>query len=131
MLDEESSRSVIRTSPSRGRGKRVLAVRVLAAKVAWLDGRLRWQNGRVVWETGEGAVAPGPRELARAERSLRKIRSYPVSAALAFGDAEAWLRERHARLQLAKQLAGIPPECFIPGPSPHLADADVSRCATL
>jgi hypothetical protein len=80
---------------------------MLLARIAWLEGRLRWRDGRVVWETPEGQTAPGPTELSRAQRSLNKLRSYPVSAALALGDPESWLAERQARLELAKQLSSL------------------------
>ena len=98
--------------------KRLLAVRVLAARVAWLDSPPRWEQGRVVWDGPSGPLAPTRSDLARAERSLKKIESYPVSAALALGDRDAWLGERSALLDVAKRLCGL-----------HLPAADLPAVA--
>lgn len=89
------------------RPKRVLTVRMLVARIAWLDGRLRWHEGRVVWEGPGGRTAPGAADLARAQRCLYKLRSYPYASAAALGDSQAWLEARQARLDLAKQLCAL------------------------
>lgn len=92
-------------APAHRWPRRVLAVRMLAAKIAWLDGQPRWQGGRVAWETPGAAVfAPGPADIARAQRTLYKIRRYPHAARAAFGEAEEWWQQRQARLHLAKRL---------------------------
>lgn len=87
--------------------KRALAVRMLIAKTAWLDGQLRWQSGRVVWEQNGIAVAPGVAELSIAQHCHFKIRRYPISADLVLGDHQAWLAYRAARLELAKRLRSL------------------------
>src|SRR5207247_6403909 len=89
------------------RPKRVLTVRMLVARIAWLDGRLRWHEGRVVWVGPDGWMAPSVSDLAGAQRCLYKLRSYPHASASALGDSQAWLSERQARLELAKQLSGL------------------------
>lgn len=116
---------------------------MLAAKVAWLDGRQRWRDGRVVWETAHGTLAPTPADIARAQRCLNKIAQYRYAAPAALGDADAWRRERQARLELAKRLCAAPPDpaallvaealCLDPLPGPPSrallgigASADVS-----
>lgn len=100
------TRRTPKTPPGRW-PKRVLAVRVLQAKVAWLDAPLDWREGRVVWLAPEGPVVAEPGVLSRTQRSLNKIRTYPVAAAEALGDTEAWLAQRQGRLELAKRLARI------------------------
>jgi hypothetical protein len=80
---------------------------MLVAKIEWLEGVHRWRNGSVCWETATTSLAPGPSDLSRAQRTLNKIRSYPLSAELALGDVDRWLIQRQARLELAKQLARI------------------------
>jgi hypothetical protein len=80
---------------------------MLVAKLAWLEGQLHWRNGRVAWATADGELTPEPADLARAQRSLHKLRQYPLAGPQALGDAEGWMAERQARLELAKQLAGI------------------------
>jgi hypothetical protein len=85
----------------------VLAVRMLVAKLAWLDGALYWRDGRIAWVFPEGELAPGPSDLARAQRSLHKLRLYPLAGPQALGDAEGWIRTRQQRLELAKQLATL------------------------
>lgn len=93
-------------SPRR-KPRRVLAVRMLVAKVAWLDGALYWRDGRIAWVFPERELAPGPSDLARAQRSLHKLRQYPLAGPQALGDAEGWIRARQERLELAKQLAAL------------------------
>jgi hypothetical protein len=44
-------------APPRRRPKRVLAVRMLVARVAWLDGQPRWQEGRVIWQGPGGETS--------------------------------------------------------------------------
>lgn len=85
----------------------MLAVRMLVAKLAWLEGQLHWRNGRVAWVTADREFTPEPGDLARAQRSLNKLRQYPLAGPQALGDVESWMAERQARLELAKQLAGI------------------------
>ena len=93
--------------PARRRPRRALAVRVMAAETAWLDGRLRWHEGRIAWEVAGRMIVPGTADLALAQRRLYKIRRYPVAADLAWGDGQAWLERRQARLALAKRLHAI------------------------
>jgi hypothetical protein len=76
---------------------------MLAAKTAWLDAPLRWRDGRVAW----GEVAPGPAELSAAQRAINQLARYPVVVARVFGDAEAFVGRRRARLGLAKRLARV------------------------
>src|SRR5437867_3238686 len=91
-------------NPARRRPKRVLAVRVLVARVSWLEGKLRWRNGKVIWQHGEYSLAPEARDLARTQRCLNRIEDYPRSAELALGDPAEWLHLRRERLELAKTL---------------------------
>jgi hypothetical protein len=81
-----------------------MAVRMYAARVAWLDGHLRWHDGSVVWEHAGRKLAPGAEHLARAQRCLYRIARYPIAATQLFEDPRAWLDERRARLELAKRL---------------------------
>ena len=91
-----------------GQPNRRLAVRMLVARLAWLDGVPVWSGGRIVWEVGEGgAVSPEPSDLARAQRCLHKIRQYPRAAPLVLGDSDAWLEERQQRLEHVKRLAPL------------------------
>lgn len=87
--------------------RRVLAVRVLLARLAWLEAPLRWDMGRIVWQGPQGAFTPQASDLSRSQSLLHKIAQYPVSADLALGDRIAWLAERQARLHQAKQLREI------------------------
>ncbi len=105
-LDEIEARSRGRSRPKSGR---VLAIRVLQAKVAWLDAPLRWQDGRVVWVTETGPLLPTASDFARTQRSLYKVREYPRSAEAALGDVDGWLEQRQAALEQAKSLARL--EC--------------------
>jgi hypothetical protein len=91
-------------APPRRRPKRVLTVRMLLAKLAWLEGQPYWRKGRAVWEGPGARLAPEAADLARAQRTLTRLRSYPFAAREALGDSEAWLRERLARLEQAKHL---------------------------
>src|SRR5262249_53956831 len=93
------------TRPNQG--KRVLAVRAMAASVAWLGGRPRWHEGRVVWESAHGVMDPGPAELALAQRRLYQIARYPAAASQALGDSRAWLAGRQAALDMAKMVRGL------------------------
>lgn len=101
MIDEELHLAA-RAAP---RSRRVLAVRMLVAKTAWLDGTPCWREGRVAWEAGKVSFYPGPADLARTQRSLHKVREQPVSARLALGDVNAWLEQRQRRLEVAKLLS--------------------------
>jgi len=85
----------------------VLAVRMLVAKIAWLEGALYWREGRIAWVTPEGELSPGPSDLSRTQRILNKLRQYPIAGPLALGDAAGWIEERQQRFELAKKLAGI------------------------
>lgn len=101
---------------------------MLVARVAWLDGQPRWEAGRVAWPGEGGPFFPGPADLARAQRCLNKIEGHPVASGLALGDGAAWLEERRARLELAKQLRMI--ECPDPGAvvrRAHARDAGAVR----
>lgn len=95
------------TASRRRRPKRVLVVRMLVAKTAWLDGICYWQDGRVVWKHASGTLSPSVSDLSFAQRDLNKIRSYPFASKAALGDPERWLAARLARLELAKQLSGL------------------------
>ncbi len=91
-----------------GQPNRRLAVRMLVARLAWLDGVPVWSGGRIAWEGGEGGVvSPGPSDLARAQRCLHKLRQYPRAAPLVLGDSLAWLEERRQRLEHVKRLAAL------------------------
>lgn len=92
---------------SKKRGRNVLAVRMLVARLAWLEAPLRWHEGRVVWHTPEALVAPGPKELSRAQRTLNRLAEYPHSAKAALGDPEAWRAACQARIELAKRLSAL------------------------
>lgn len=85
----------------------MLAVRMLVAKLAWLEGLHYWRGGRVAWVAPDVELAPGPSELSRAQRSLNKLRQYPIAGPQALGDAEDWMAERQTRLELAKWLATL------------------------
>ena len=97
--------------------RRVLAVRMLVARVAWLDARRVWDReaGLVVWaethangDAAGGPFAPAPADLARAEYCLNRIARHPRSARAALGgDPNVWLRERRARLETAKRLHAL------------------------
>lgn len=94
-------------APPGRHSRRVLTVRVLSARLSWLDCPIAWRDGRVVWLTEAGPVIADAELLARSQRALHKLRTYPVAAAQAFGDAEGWQRERTERLELAKRLSGL------------------------
>ena len=87
------------------RPKRHLAVRMLVARLAWLDGVPVWSDGRIAWQTEDGeSIAPAPTDLARAQRCLHKIRQYPQAGRQVLGDVSAWLDARQARLESVKHL---------------------------
>jgi hypothetical protein len=94
-------------SPSRRSSKRALAVRMMVAETAWLDGEPRWHGGRVAWASQGRLLTPGASDLALAQRRLYKIRRYPISADLVLGDSAAWAARRRERLELAKRLRAI------------------------
>ena len=98
----------ITLQPSRPRAKTVLAVQMLVARTAWLDGRQFWRDGNVSWETAEESVVPDGAVLSRAQRHLNKIVGFPKAADLAVGDSAAWLSDRRERLELAKLLRDLP-----------------------
>lgn len=85
----------------------MLAVRMLVAKLEWLEGLHYWRGGRVAWVAPDVELAPGPSELSRAQRSLNKLRQYPIAGPQALGDADGWIAERQSRLELAKWLATL------------------------
>jgi hypothetical protein len=95
------------SSSRRGKSRRVLTVKMLAGKTAWLDARLRWRDGRVVWDRPGGPVVPRPADLAEARRALDQIARYPVASVRALGDPAALLERRRARLEIAKLLREI------------------------
>ena len=90
-----------------GEPNRRLAVRMLVARLAWLDGVPVWSGGRIAWEEAGGAAAPDPSDLARAQRCLHKIRQYPHAAPLVLGDSYAWLEQRQQCLERVKRLAAL------------------------
>jgi len=87
--------------------KRVLAVRMLTAKLDWLEGALHWQNGQIVWKTATACVAPDAATLSHAQRCLNTIARYPISAELALHGKDAWIADRQARIEFAKRLREI------------------------
>lgn len=90
------------------KSKHVLAVRMLVARTDWLDGSCRWAEGRVAWGGPQGAFVPEATDFACAQYCLTKIRQYPRASRIALGDSESWMRNRSARLELAKRLRGLP-----------------------
>lgn len=104
MVHTSHNTNTSETTPKRRRPARVLTVRMLVAKVVWLEGRLRWQDGRVSWETPQGAFFPTGADIARAQRTLNTIRRYPVASEAAFGDSAVWHEHQRALLEQAKQL---------------------------
>ena len=103
--------------PPRRRPRHVLAVRMLVANVAWLDGAPVWHEGQVVWRVGgdDDFFAPRAADIARTQRRLNQIGRHPVSAVFALGDAVAWLAVRRTRLALAKLRFSIDPSMHAPG----------------
>lgn len=91
-----------------GKSKHVLAVRMLATRVAWLDGRPQWLDGQIVWRTESGDATPGVFLFAQAQRSLHKISQYPRASRIAFGDIDAWFTQKQSQLELAKRLHALP-----------------------
>ncbi len=89
------------------RGRRVMEVRTLATATGWLDGRLRWRDGRVAWEWRDTLLTPGPTELTQAQHRLGKIAHYNLATNQVFGDGQAWLAQRYARLDLAQRLSTL------------------------
>jgi hypothetical protein len=106
-MSVEPAISEYRTPPARRGTRRVLAVRMLAARSGWLDGAPHWEQGRVVWRRDGVSLAPTPNDLSLAQRSHYKIQRYPISADLAFGDLAAWIERRTERLALAKRLVAL------------------------
>src|SRR5688500_4059044 len=92
---------------TRSYGKRVLAVRAMAGETAWLDGRMIWHEGRIFWENQGRLFAPGPADLALAQRRFNQIQRYPVAGEQALGDLSAWLTRRWARLEVAKRVYSV------------------------
>jgi hypothetical protein len=95
------------SSIRRRKPRRVLTVKMLAAKTAWLDARLRWRDGRVVWDRPGGPLVPRPADLAAARRALDEIARYPVAAGRALGDVEGLIERRRRRLEIAKLLCEV------------------------
>ena len=92
------------TRASRPKSKTVLAVRLLVARTAWLDGRHYWRSGAVSWEVSEEIFVPNAGDISRAQRHLNKIAGFPIAAGIAVGDSQGWLARKRARLALAKRL---------------------------
>src|SRR5436309_1007970 len=91
-------------APPGRHAKRSLAVRMLAAQSEWLEGGMAWRDGAVAFEGPWGSFAPVPADFARAQRTIMRIRSYPQSSRLLFGDVDSWLIARNAKLASAKRM---------------------------
>jgi len=92
-----------RSAPSGHHSRKVLAVRALAAKTEWIEGRPVWVDGRLAWPDGRGGLLrPDPALLARTERALTRLAQYPAAVSQAY--PAGWLAERQARWALVKPL---------------------------
>jgi hypothetical protein len=108
MVDEDDLLDLEEAARPRRKGsRRGLSVRMLAAKSEWLESPVVWHQDRVWWQVGTNLAHPEPADLAQTERSLNRIRRYPRSTDLTFGNGEAWLERRFRLLELAKALAVV------------------------
>ena len=99
----------VSTQLRRPKTRTVLAVRLLVARTAWLDGRHFWRDGRVAWATPGGEeFVPDATAISRTQRHLNTIAGFPRAAALAAGNAEEWMARKRSRLALAKLLRELP-----------------------
>src|SRR5690349_17420559 len=90
--------------PPGRKTRRALAVKMLAAKLEWLEGTLRWQDGRIVWQSANACVAADAGMLAHAQRTLNTIARYPISAELALQGKDGWMARRQDLIEQAKRL---------------------------
>lgn len=97
---------------TRPKDRTILAVRLLVARTAWLDGRHYWRDGSVSWDIPGESVIPDAAVLSRAQRHLNKIAGFPNAARLVVGDLPLWLEQKRERLtRLARQRdASVAPE---------------------
>lgn len=96
------------THSTRPKDRTILAVRLLVARTAWLDGRHYWRGGSVAWELPGESVVPDAAVLSRAQRHLNKIAGFPNAARIVVGDLSSWLAQKRERLALAKLLRELP-----------------------
>ena len=117
-------------NPSGFRAKHVLAVRMYAARVAWLHGAPRWEpDGEIAYAAADGTrVSLTPEAIARAQYCLNRISVHTFSARAALGDADAYLARSRAALEVAKRLVAVRHAARRPGQG---ATADPATLASL
>lgn len=92
---------------AKPRSRKIHATKLLVAQTSWLDGVLRCQEGKVAWEHDGTAYVPESEDIAKTQRLLYKLKRDYEASSKVVGDFDAWMKERSARLELAKSLKQI------------------------
>ena len=71
-----------RSKPAPPKAGSVLAVRMLVARIKWLEGHLYWRDRQIVWTTDDADIVPDAHELSRTQKCLNKIGGFPNAGPL-------------------------------------------------
>ena len=107
------------TAPKGRHTSKTLAVRMLVARVAWLDWPMRWVDGSCCLSDGSQTITPTVADFAATTRCLNKIPSYPIAARAVLGDLDAWLGAKRRRLDFIRSLKDV--SAPVPRPHPDLS----------